>query len=339
MKITDKFFTFLSLVYPSAFIKMVTKLMIQGGLKAKPRTYLGNGFFWSVVFAVAAFEVAITFLEPRFASIVGIAVWAGVEFLFYLLLIATADNRAVKIEEMLPDALQTISANVRAGMTTENAIWMGARPEFGPLEDEIKIVSSKCFGGKPISQALLEMSDRVKSSTLERAVKLLVGGIEMGGEIAPLLDEVARDIRSTSTLKKEVLNATLMYTIFIIFSSVLAAPVLYASSLYYSEMSLAIMKNRVAIPENMPAAMGGSFSAFMKGGGKETTISPDQISMFAIACIALTTICGAFILAQIRYGRITKGLKLVPIFLICALTIFFVAHAVFQSAFSGIMVR
>jgi len=338
MKITDRFFTSLSLVYPSAFIKMVTKLMIQGGLKAKPRAYLGNGFFWSVVFAVVAFEVAITFLEPRFAWVVGVAVWAGVEFLFYLLLVATADNRAVKIEEVLPDALQTISANVRAGMTTENAIWMGARPEFGPLEDEIKIVSSKCFGGKPISQALLEMSEGVKSSTLERAVKLLVGGIEMGGEIAPLLDEVARDIRSTSTLKKEVLNATLMYTIFIIFSSVLAAPVLYASSLYYSEMSLSIMSNRVSIPENMPLSTGG-FSAFMKGGGKGTTISPDQISMFAIACIALTTICGAFILAQIRYGRITKGLKLVPIFLICALTIFFVAHAIFQSAFSGIMAR
>jgi hypothetical protein len=336
MKTTDKFFTSISVVYPSAFIKRVTKLVTQGGLKTKPRVYAGNALFWSVVFAIVGFEVSLAFIEPRFAWVAGFIVWGGVEFLFYLLLVATADNRAVKIEEVLPDALQTISANVRAGMTTENAIWMGARPEFGPLEDEIKIVSSKAFGGKPLSQALLEMSDRVKSSTLERAVKLLVGGIEMGGEIAPLLDEVARDIRSTTMLKKEVLNATLMYTIFIIFSSVIAAPVLYASSLYYSEMSLAIMKNRVAMPENIPVSM-GSFSAIMKGGSKGPTITPDQISIFAIACIALTTICGAFILAQIRYGRITSGLKLVPIFLVCALAIFFVAHSIFSSSFGSMM--
>ncbi len=337
MKITDKFFTSLSLVFPSVFVKRVTKVMTQGGMKMKPRAYIGAGFFWSVVFALAAFEVALTFIESRFAWIAGVFVWAAVEFIFYLILTATADSRAVKIEEVLPDALQTISANVRAGMTTENAIWMGARPEFGPLEDEIKIVSSKCFGGKPISQALLEMSDRVKSSTLERAVKLLVGGIEMGGEMAPLLDEVAHDIRSTSRLKKEVLNATLMYTIFIIFSSVIAAPVLFASSLFYSEMSLSIMKNRVAMPSTIP--MSGGFSAFMRGGGEGPSISTDQINLFAIACIILTTVCGAFTLAQIRYGRITGGLKLVPIFVICALMIFFLAHAVFQTAFSGVLAR
>jgi|SRR5271157_953586 len=336
MKITDKLFTSLSLVFPSSVVKRVTKLMTQGGLRMKPRAYLGISFLGSVVLAVAAFEAALSYVNQTFAWIAGVAIWLIAEFLFYLLLTTTADNRATKIEEVLPDALQTISANVRAGMTTENAIWMGARPEFGPLEDEIKIVSSKCFGGKPISQALLEMSDRVKSATLERAVKLLVGGIEMGGEMAPLLDEVARDIRSTGMLKKEVLNATLMYTIFIIFSSVIAAPVLFASSLYYSEMSLSIMKNRVQMPSNIPVS--GGFSMLMSSGNATgPSISPDQISMFAIACICLTTTCGAFTLAQIRYGKITKGLRLVPVFVICALTIFFVSHFVFESVFSSIM--
>lgn len=337
MKITDQFFTTLSLLFPSAVVKRVSKLMTQGGVKMKPRGYLGMGFFWSLVFGLIAFELALGFVGSNLAWIAGVVIWGIFEILFYLLLVTTADNRAVKIEEVLPDALQTISANVRAGMTTENAIWMGARPEFGPLEEEIKIVSSKCFGGKPISQALLEMSDRVRSSTLERAVKLLVQGIEMGGEMAPLLDEVAHDIRSTTMLKKEVLNATLMYTIFIIFSSVIAAPVLFASSLYYSEMSLSIMKNRVQIPTNIPIS--GGFSSMIRGSGGPPSISTDQINIFAIACIALTTVCGAFILAQIRYGRITRGLKLVPIFLVCALTIFFVAHSVFLSLFSGIIAR
>jgi len=315
-------------------MKRVTKVMIQGGINIKSRVYAGTSMFWSLILAVVTFEVALLFIEPRFAWVAGLVAWLTVEALFYLILIAAADNRAVKIEEVLPDALQTISANVRAGMTIENAIWMGARPEFGPLEDEIKLVSSKSFGGKPIADGLKEMAGRVRSATLERAVKLLVEGIELGGEMAPLLDEVSRDIRSTNALKKEILNATLMYTIFIIFSSMIAAPALFASSLYYSEMSLAIMKSRTQIPSDIPVT--GGFSILMKG-GQGPLITPDEVNLFAIACIVLTTTCGALTLAQIRYGRVTRGLKLIPIFVVCALTVFFVAHSIFQSTFGYLL--
>jgi len=336
MKLFDKLLMSLALLFPQSIVKYVSTLMTQGGLKTKPRLYLGASFFWSLVFAAAAFEASLMFVEPKFAWIMGVVVWAVVEILAYLLLVAAADNRAAKIEEVLPDALQTISANVRAGMTTENAIWMGARPEFGPLEEEIKIVSSKCFGGKPISQALKEMDERVKSNTLERAVKLLVEGIELGGEMAPLLDEVSRDIKSTTALKKEVLNATLMYTIFIVFSSMIAAPVLFASSLYYSEMSLSIMKNRLELPPDIPVT--GGFSILMRGGSKASLINPSEVNIFAISCITLTTTFGALTLAQIRYGKVMRGLKLVPVFLIGALSVFFIAHSVFQSAF-GYLIR
>jgi len=330
MKIVDKFLASLAVIFPQSVVKRVTKLITQAGLKTKPREYVGTGLFGSLVFAVVAFEVSLAFMEPQFAWLVGFFTWAVVEALFYLLLVTAADNRAGKIEEVLPDALQTISANVRAGMTTENAIWMGARPEFGPLEDEIKIVSSKCFGGNPIAQALREMAERVRSTTLERAMKLLVEGIELGGEMAPLLDEVARDIRSTRALKKEILNATLMYTIFILFSSLIAAPVLFASSLYYSEMSLSIMKRRVQLPADVPIS--GGFNILMRG-GSGNLVNPDEVSLFAISCIVLTTTFGAFTLAQIRYGRVSKGLKFVPIFIVCALSVFFIAHSIFRSAF------
>jgi len=336
MKTSERIYTTFSVLFPQSVVKHVGKLMVQGGLKMKPRVYLGSSLLWSLLLALVAFQISLSFLEARFAWLVGLGVWLFIEILAYIILVATADNRASKIEEVLPDALQMISANVRAGMTTENAIWMGARPEFGPLEEEIKVVSSKCFGGKPIADALKEMSERVKSTTLERAVKLLVEGIELGGEIAPLLDEVARDIRSTSALKKEVLNATLMYTIFIIFSSMIAAPVLFASSLYYSEMSLSIMKNRMELPSEVPAT--GTFSILFRGGSKATIISPDEVRIFAIACIVLTTTLGALTLAQIRYGKITRGLKFVPVFVGCALVVFFLTHSVFQSAF-GYLIR
>jgi len=326
--------TTISMIYPGFVRDRISKLMVQGGVHMQPRVYEGTAMLWSLAFALAFFELStFLFLSPLFATIIAILIFILLQSFFYILLVMVADARATKIEESLPDALEMISANVRAGMTVENAIWMAARPEFGPLEDEIRRVSSKVFGGKPITDALLEMSDRVKSTTLDRAAKLLVEGIALGGEISPLLDEVGRDIRSTRALKREILNATMMYAIFIIFSSIFAAPFLFASSLYYSEISIFLLSKRTTqAPTGLPAgALGIASSAFK--GGPVALISPDEVRIFAITSIILTTALGAVALGEIRHGKVSNGLRLMPIFVVTALLVFFLAHSALQSVF------
>ncbi|MFQ6055173.1 MAG: type II secretion system F family protein, partial [Methanosarcinales archaeon] len=126
----------------------------------------------------------------------------------------------------LPDVLQLISANVRAGMTVDKAIWLSARPEFGILEEEVRKVGAKTMGGKPINLALKEMSKKIKSKILDRTVKLIIEGIESGGDLAKLLDETSSNIRTTQSLRKEIRSSVMMYSIFILFAAVLGAPML-----------------------------------------------------------------------------------------------------------------
>lgn len=326
----------ISMLYPPFIINRISRLIMQGGVHMPPRVYAGTSLIWSVALALAVFKVSTMLnLTSLIATGLAILVFIFLQAVFYVLLLMVADSRASKIEESLPEALQMISANVRAGMTVENAIWMGARPEFGPLEDEIRRVSSKVFGGKPITDALMEMGERVRSTTLNRAVKLLVEGIALGGEIAPLLDEVGRDIRSTKALKREIMNATMMYTIFIIFSSVFASPFLFASSLYYTEVSILLLSKRTtqAPPAGLPTgALGIASMAF--SGGPVALLSPEDVRLFSISAILITTSLGAIALAEIRYGKISRGLRLVPIFVIAALLMFFFAHSLLQSMFS-----
>jgi len=334
--VVEKLFVRASMLLPENIIKSFEQLMVQGGFSVSAREYAGYSLILSLVISLIAFQFSGFFVGHLYATGIGVFTFCLLMALFYLLIMTTADNRARKIEEVLPDALQIMSANIRAGMTMENAIWMAAKPELGPLEEEIRIVSGKAFGGKPITEALTEMSTRVRSRMLGRAVKLLNEGIQLGGELAPLLDEVARDLKTNRMLAKEIASATTMYLIFIIFTSVIASPIMFAASVYYAEMSYFISSQRsLEMPSGGARTMaGGGFTSIISvGGSKANAITPDEVLQFAVSCIILTTFFGAITLAEIRHGKVSRGLKYIPILMIAALVIFFFTNSSLRSMF------
>ena len=338
VKIEKIFFKF-SLLLPENVISAFEKLMVQGGFAVSAREYAGYAFMLSLVMSLAAFQVSSMIIGAQYGLLVGLFAFGVLAALFYLLILTTADTRARKIEEVLPDALQMMSANIRAGMTMENAIWASSKPEFGPLEEEIRVVSGKAFGGKPVTDALSEMGTRVRSSRLARAVKLLNEGIQLGGETAPLLEEVARDLKISSMLSKEIASATTMYMIFIVFTAVIASPVMFAASVYYADMSDFISSQRsTQLPAegglgSAASASGGFTSLVGSGGNTADQIKPQEVQQFAVACIMLTTFFGALTISEIRYGKLTRGLKFIPLFMLPALGIFFGAYMMLRSLF------
>src|SRR3989338_11338615 len=99
----------------------------------------------------------------------------------YLSILFVVDKKARFIEASLPDALQLMASNLRAGMTPERALILSSRPEFGPLKFEIDIVGRKVTLGKNTGLALMEMAKRVHSKRLVRAVELINSGLDSGG--------------------------------------------------------------------------------------------------------------------------------------------------------------
>ncbi len=334
----EKWFVRASMFLPENVIRSFDGLMVQGGFTVSAREYAGYSFILSLVVAAISAYGMTPVVGKEYALALGIFAFLLLMALFYLLILMTADNRARKVEEVLPDALQMISANIRAGMTLENAIWMAAKPELGPLEEEIRIVSGKAFGGKPITAALSEMGERVRSKRLERSVKLLNEGIKLGGEVAPLLDEVARDLKTNNLLSKEIAGATTMYMIFIIFTAVIASPVMFAASNYYAEMAFFIsqqQENSMPTEGLATGATGGGFTSFMSVGSKKSAdaITPDEFQQFAIASVIVTTFFSALTLAVIRYGKMTRGIQYIPVFMLAGLGIFFVTVTMLRGMF------
>ncbi len=328
---TQRLYSHISSLIPRRVLWHTQQLMLQGGFEAlSARQFIGFSIFFSFSLAIITFFLT-PFLTPYTLLhwLTPIAVLLFSLFGFYLILLLTAESRANKIEALLPDALQIISANIRAGMTLENAIWTSARPEFGPLRDEIKRVSADTFGGTPISITLSRMTQRVRSSILSRSVRLIVEGIRLGGQMAHLLEEVAQDIRGTQILRKEIATSTLTYAIFIVFAAMLAAPLLFSISTFYAEMNASVLQSRIQAtgPDISSAARQAGVGAIASIGlqpqrASADGVTPTDVFWFSLACIFITNLFAALILGQVHSGRWSQGLKFIPVFAVIALSVY-----------------
>jgi len=244
------------------------------------------------------------------------------------------DARSRNIDAVLPDCLQLIASNIRAGVTVDQAIWLSARPEFGILEDEVRRVGTKTIGGTPLGKALFEMSDHIRSDMLDRAVKLLVEGMEAGGEIAHLLEETSANIRTAHAMRKEIKAAVVMYTILILFAAVFGAPLLFAISIQFVS-AISSMSGSTSMMSSAPTLEGsGMASSFGMIKNTAPALTEDELLYFAIAAISLTTFFGALIISLIQNGEERRGIKYVPLFMATALGIFFVARVAVSSLLS-----
>lgn len=294
-----------------------------------------NKFIGFMTLFAIAIGLAVAFVMAVFEFQIWSAVGGIISAIVALIILQTAvgligDARSRSIELMLPDCLQLIAANIRAGVTVDQAIWLSARPEFGVLEDEIRKVGAKTIGGRPLRQALTEMTHNVSSDILKRAVMLLVEGMEAGGELAKLLEETAGNIRTQQMLRKEIRAAVVMYTMLIFFAAVLGAPVLFAVSIQF-----VIAIGDLWGPQTLgdTQAMGG-FGIFKMATGPQ--VSPDMLLYFALAAVTITTFFGGMIISLVQYGQARRGIKFTPIIMIIALVVFFVARSVVSGMLSFI---
>jgi len=318
---------------PKKYKDFLKKQMIYAGMREDViNKFIGFSFFFTLFLGfVFAFDFWLIGWGVR-GIILGSGIGIFLLIVIQISIVLIADARAAEIEKVLPDALQLMAANVRAGMTVDRAIWLAARPEFGVLEEELKIAGTKTVGGKTIKVALMEMAGRVKSDLLEKTFRLVIEGIESGGELAHLLEETANNVRTVHSLRKEIKSSVTTYSIFIFFAAVLGAPALYAISMFFVEIMGKLWS---------PKALGGvKETGSTMGGGMLSkagapTITTDQLFWFATLSILVTTMFGALIIGLIQSGKEKNGIKFIPALTCGALLVFILAQFIIKMIFGS----
>ncbi len=130
------------------------------------------------------------------------------------------------VEARFPDFLRDITEGLHAGMTLPQAIRNTKKNDYGALSPDAKKIATQIEWGIPFEKILVEFGERSGSSAMKRTVSTIIETHRSGGNIAGVLEAVARSIVEIDKIKQErsshIFSQMLTgYTIFFIFLGVM----------------------------------------------------------------------------------------------------------------------
>jgi tight adherence protein B len=189
------------LLAPWPWSSRLRDFVAQAGMKTKP----GKLLLVTAVLALGSYLIAAEFY-PRFpvALLVGI-VAAIVPFCVIAL---KRQRRLRKFEENFPEALDLLGRAVRAGHAFTTGLEMIAKESADPVAGEFRAAFEEQNFGLPLRDALLNMTERVPLVDVRFFVTALLIQKETGGNLAEILDGLARVIRDRFRIYREVRTRT-----------------------------------------------------------------------------------------------------------------------------------
>ena len=139
------------------------------------------------------------------------------------------------LNQDLPYALRHMSIELKSGRGLHDSMQTIKDANYGSLSDEFKRVLEEIKFGKSTEESLIDMSHRVKSEGLSRAIHQLIGTQRVGGNLADSLEIIAKDISFDMNIKlkefSQKLNSfILIYTFIAILAPVITLIMLMAGS-------------------------------------------------------------------------------------------------------------
>jgi pilus assembly protein TadC len=256
--------------------------------------------------------VILTIIFNLLYGIVGFVVMA---VLMVMIPRMQADKRKGQIEDSLPDALHHMSVAIKTGLVLESVIAEISEAEYGALSEEFAQVILEIKRGRPLREAFQNFAVRSGSKDIVRAINLLLEGMESGGPISDVLEEVSEDMRSTKEVKQERKTFTSQQISFLAMASLMAGPF--------------VMGVVGALPQIMEAAMAGA-----GGEGAMDMAEIYQVVDALTAYVILQAIASAIMMGVIMFGEFKAGFKyMIPMGLI-AYIVYSVVKYIMPSAVS-----
>jgi len=139
------------------------------------------------------------------------------------------------LNQELPYALRHMGVELKSGKGLHDALITIRDANYGSLSNEFTRVLEEVKFGKSTEDSLLEMSHRVKSDGLSRAIHQIISTLRVGGNLANSLEIIAQDISFDMQIRlkeySQKLNSfILIYTFIAILAPVISLIMLMAGS-------------------------------------------------------------------------------------------------------------
>ena len=115
-----------------------------------------------------------------------------------------AKKRMALLEEQLPDAVELMVRSLRVGHPFSAAIGIVAKEVSDPLGTEFGIISDEAAYGRDVTECLKEFAERMDSQDLRFLSVAVTIQQQSGGNLAEILDGLAKVIRARFKLFRRV---------------------------------------------------------------------------------------------------------------------------------------
>ncbi|MDP3764888.1 MAG: type II secretion system F family protein [Nanoarchaeota archaeon] len=325
---------------PKKVIPNLRKYLLKAGFNEVPYKFFGLLFYVSALITTLIFIIFIYPYLKKFSlfeiyvySFLG---WFLVQLFFAMLFIMLIYfyldlkiyYRTKKMEEQLPDFLQILSANLKGGMTFENALWAAVKPRFNVLGSEMAKASKKVMTGYDVSKALMELADKYDSLMLRRTVDLMISEVESGGNLAELIDRLVDNLKETKALKNEMSASAIAYVIFISVIVVVICPLLFALSFRLLNLTLNLVGQISSTTQRISAL------TFLVS---KSSVNPDDFRLFSIVAILLISFFSSLIVSIVEKGDIKGGVKYIPIYIFGSISLYLFFMKILGILFAGVV--
>jgi tight adherence protein B len=193
----SKFPVFDSLLRRSARVSAMQESLLQAGMKFRA------GNFLALCLACGVLAGFATLTWTRNPAIAWAALVLGA-FLPYSFVSYRRQKRFEKIEELFPEAIDTLARAVRAGHAFTTALEMISNEIAEPLAGEFRQLFEEQKFGMPVRDALMNLTERVPLVDVKFFVTAVMLQRETGGNLAEILDNLSYVIRERFKIQRQV---------------------------------------------------------------------------------------------------------------------------------------
>lgn len=178
-------------------LRTVDRMLQQGGMTWTLQTFV----LLTVGFGVGL-GLSGLILTRSFIAAVVIAVAGGL--MPYMFIRLRRRKRLGAFEEQLPEAIELIGRALRAGHPLSSGFKMAADDSSEPIAGELRRVFEEQRFGLPVPDSLLNMADRMGLMDVRILVTAILIQREVGGNLAEILDNLAKVVRQRFTIRRQL---------------------------------------------------------------------------------------------------------------------------------------
>ena len=178
-------------------LRTVDRMLQQGGMSWTLQTFVLLTLGFGVGLGLSGIMLTRSFLSALAIAFVG-------ALLPYMFVRFRRNKRLGAFEEQLPEAIELIGRALRAGHPLSSGFKMAADDSSEPIAGELRRVFEEQRFGLPVPDSLLNLADRMGLMDVRILVTAILIQREVGGNLAEILDNLAKVVRERFTIRRQL---------------------------------------------------------------------------------------------------------------------------------------